>query len=159
MTVESPPDNAGVTMPPPLLFIGTALAALALHFLIRDPTWNLSAPTRHAMAAVLTVLGILLMVGAIRLFARTGTNIEPWKPTTALVRTGIFKWTRNPMYLSMTVLYLALAVGINSVLAVVLLVPVLLVMRYVVIAREERYLERKFGAEYRHFKAEVRRWI
>jgi len=159
MTVDSTPDNAGIAIPPPRLFIGTALAALALHFLIRDPTWGFTAPTRYAIAAVLVMSGTWLMAGATKVFSRFGTNIEPWKPATTLVRTGVFRWTRNPMYLSMTVLYLALAIGINSVVAMILFVPLILVIRYFVIAREEKYLERRFGVEYLSFKAEVRRWI
>ena len=76
-----------------------------------------------------------------------------------MVTDGPFRWTRNPMYLGMTLVYVALALGFDSLGAALLLVPVLLIIRSQVIGREERYLEAKFGDDYRSYKASVRRWI
>ncbi|MFL6721724.1 MAG: methyltransferase family protein [Sphingomonas sp.] len=159
MTIVAAPDNAGVRTPPPFLFAGTAALSVLLHFTVHDPSLGLGIAFRYALAAILVAAAILLAAGALRLFARIGTNVEPWKPSTALVMTGVFRWTRNPMYVSMAILLLALAVATDSVIGLALLVPFLLAIRYFVIAREERYLEAKFPDEYQHYKRQVRRWL
>ena len=94
-----------------------------------------------------------------RRFVAAGTNIPPNLPTTALVVDGIYGWTRNPLYLGATLVYLGLSVAAGSLWAIVLLAPLLWVINVGVIAREERYLERKFGDAYRAYKGRVRRWI
>ena len=80
-------------------------------------------------------------------------------PSTTVVTTGLYRLSRNPIYLGLAALYLGLAFAANSGWAVILLLPILAVMRYGVIAREERYLEAKFGDDYRAYKARVRRWL
>ena len=90
---------------------------------------------------------------------RAGTNIRPDLPTTALVTEGPFRFTRNPLYLGLTLMYAGIALLIPGTWPLLLLVPVLLVMRWGVIAREERYLERKFGEPYRAYLGRVRRWL
>lgn len=84
---------------------------------------------------------------------------EPWLPSTAIVTDGIYGFTRNPMYLAMTLVYVAMSLAVDSIVALLLLPLVLLAIRHAVIGREERYLEAKFGDEYRHYKASVRRWL
>ncbi len=101
--------------------------------------------------------GIVLM--GTRRFQAAGTNIPPSLPTTALVIDGIYRRTRNPLYLGMTLVYLGLGVAAGSIWAIVLVVPLLWVINTGVVAREERYLERKFGDAYRAYKARVRRWV
>jgi protein-S-isoprenylcysteine O-methyltransferase Ste14 len=101
----------------------------------------------------------LVALPALRQFIRAGTHPEPWKPTTALVTDGPYRFSRNPMYLGFTFIYLGVACWVNTAWPVVLLPLVLLVMQYGVILREEAYLERKFGEEYRAFRRRVRRWL
>lgn len=108
---------------------------------------------------VLLALGLLLGVSAIGLFRRAGTNVNPNQPVTSLVFDGPYRFTRNPMYLGLTCLYLAAALFARSMWACVLIIVVLLVIRFAVIAREERYLDIKFGDEYRSYRARVRRWL
>jgi len=99
------------------------------------------------------------MTLAIRQFGAAGTNVPTPLPAKAVVTTGLYSYSRNPIYCSMILIYSGLAIGAASVWSFVLLVPVLLLIRYGVIAREERYLDGKFGAPYIEYRARVRRWI
>jgi protein-S-isoprenylcysteine O-methyltransferase Ste14 len=93
------------------------------------------------------------------LFRRLGTHVPPSQPTTLIATTGPYRWTRNPMYLGMALIYAGLAIGFDGPIALALLPLVLIAIQTQVIAREERYLEAKFGDDYRRYKAEVRRWL
>ena len=90
---------------------------------------------------------------------RAGTNVDPYKPSTTIVEAGPYRYTRNPLYVGMTLMYGGFSALANALPSVLLLPGVLAVMRRGVIEREERYLEGKFGDEYRAYKARVRRWI
>src|SRR3954468_6325046 len=93
------------------------------------------------------------------LFRRLGTNVPPSQPTTLIATTGPYRWTRNPMYLGMALIYAGLAIAFDGQIAFALLPLVLIAIQTQVIAREERYLEAKFDDDYRRYKAEVRRWL
>lgn len=152
-------DNSGVIAPPPLIYAGALGLGLAIDFLmIRVPT---GMPTflRYGLAAVFAVAAVSLATGALLFLRRADTRAEPWQPTTAIVTGGVYAYSRNPMYVAMVLFYLAAAVAADSVIALILLLPLLLVVHYGVVAREERYLEEKFGDEYRAYTAAVRRWI
>lgn len=94
-----------------------------------------------------------------RTMQAAGTNIDPTRPATAIVTSGPFRFTRNPLYLALTILYLGLTVALDTWWGVVVMVPLLIVMHRGVVLREERYLEVKFGESYRAYKARVRRWL
>jgi protein-S-isoprenylcysteine O-methyltransferase Ste14 len=152
-------DHAGVLAPPPLIFAAFLAAGLALDFwIVRVPTGAPAMP-RYVAAGLIAVAALTLGFNALFGFRRAGTSPEPWRPTTAIVTRGAYRITRNPMYVGMLLLYLAVAIAADSVVTLVLAVPLLVVIRYGVIAREERYLEAKFGEDYRRYKAGVRRWI
>ena len=152
-------DSPGVIVPPPLIFAAFLGVGLGLDFLVfRAPT-GLPAVARYVLAAALAVAALQLGLGALFRFRRSGTNPEPWRATTAIVTDGAYRFTRNPMYLGMALLYAAIAVAADSVVALILIVPLLIVIRYGVIAREERYLEAKFGDDYQRYKASGRRWL
>ncbi len=153
------PDNPGVIAPPPLLYIGALAAGLAADALLGRIRTGLPGMLRYAVAAALLAGAGALLIGALGRFRRAGTNVEPWRPSTAVVTTGVYRLTRNPMYSAMTFIYLAIALATDSVTTFLLLGPLLLVIRYGVIAREERYMEAKFGEEYRRYKQTVRRWF
>lgn len=121
----------------------------------------MGAPTllRWSGAALCFAAALVLVATAFVRFRAAGTHVEPWRPTTAIVKTGVYRFTRNPMYLAMTLAYLGVALLADSGIAITLLVPLLICVHYGVIVREERYLARKFGAEYETYKASVRRWI
>lgn len=151
-------DSAKVTFPPPFIYVGTLLLGLLADWLL-GLSLPLSQPVRFAALGVLAVLGLVIGLPANARFTRAGTDVKPWKTTSAIVREGAFRFTRNPMYVGMALLYLGLALGLASAAALVLFPVLVLVIQTQVIAREERYLEGKFGDEYRSYKAAVRRWI
>jgi protein-S-isoprenylcysteine O-methyltransferase Ste14 len=150
-------DNPGVIAPPPLIYAG----ALAIGLLA-----NWMYPVPFLPRGLSRVLGWPLIAGGlaigylgIREMQRAGTNVDPREPTTAIVTGGPYRFTRNPLYLSMTLIYGGITTLANALPAALLLPVVLHVMRRGVIEREERYLEGKFGDEYLDYKARVRRWI
>ncbi len=153
------PDVAGVIALPPLIFLGFLAAAAVLEAVVPLPVLAAHAFPRYLAGAVLAAGGFVMIVMGMRRFQAAGTNIPPSLPTTALVVDGIYRRTRNPLYLGTTLVYLGLGVAAGSFWAIGLVVPLLWVINTGVIAREERYLERKFGDAYRAYKARVRRWV
>jgi protein-S-isoprenylcysteine O-methyltransferase Ste14 len=135
------------------------VAATVLEAIAPLALFSAYANVRFVVGALL-VLGGFVMIGlGTRRFVAAGTNIPPNLPTTALVVDGIYGWTRNPLYLGSTLVYVGLSVAAGSLWAILLLVPLLWMMNVGVIAREQQYLERKFGDAYRDYKARVRRWV
>jgi protein-S-isoprenylcysteine O-methyltransferase Ste14 len=154
---ESAGDTSGIRVPPPLYYIAGYLAGVVLE-LVLPTSWP---PTGVRIAvAVLTAGAWLGLDGAAMLnFRRAGTSMVPMNPTTALVTSGPYRLTRNPMYLGMAFLYVAFAFAFGVTWALAFLPAVLVIVDRFVIAREEPYLERKFGQAYRDYKARVRRWL
>ncbi len=150
------PRTAGVLAPPPLIYAGP----LALGLLLQRWHAVRLLPARLAAPVGIAVL-LLGLIGlpAVLAFRRAGTSPKPWKPTTALVTTGAYRLTRNPMYLGFTLLYLGATFWVNTAWPMIFLPLVLILMHYGVIAREEAYLERVFGDEYHTYKRRVRRWL
>lgn len=156
--VKADEDSAKVGVPPPFIYLATLLLGLSADWLL-GLSLPLSQPVRMSALAACFVLGGVFGFPAMARFKRAGTDVKPWKTSSAIVREGVFRVTRNPMYLGMALLYLGLALGFASVSALVLLPVLLVLIQTQVIAREERYLEAKFGDEYRRYKAGVRRWL
>ena len=132
--------------------IGVVLEALF-------PTDWPSAAVRAAVALVAAAGWLALDIAAIDRFSRTGTSIWPMVPTTALVTSGPYRLTRNPQYVGIACLYVAVAFAAGVMWALPVLVAVLLVVDRRIVAREEPYLEGRFGQEYRDYRARVRRWL
>lgn len=154
------PDHPGVIAPPPLLFLTALLAGVAVS---RWTAWTvavpLAPPVRVALGLALVLPGAALAVWAIRTMRRARTPVEPWRTPQALVTTGPFARSRNPIYVAMATITAGLAVALDALPALALLAPALLVLRQGVVLREERYLEPRFGDEYRAYTARVRRWL
>ena len=157
MAVE--PDSAGVRFPPPFIYLGALLLGLAAERFVALHSFGIDWWLLIAMGALRLAAGALMLVAGGGLFGRRGTNFPPSRPTTLIATTGPYRWTRNPMYLGMALIYAGLAVGFDGPIAFALLPLVLVAIQTQVIAREERYLEAKFGDDYRRYKAEVRRWL
>jgi protein-S-isoprenylcysteine O-methyltransferase Ste14 len=153
------PDVAGVIALPPLIFLGFLAAATVLEAVVPLPVRAAHALPRYLAGAALAAYGFVMIVMGTRRFQAAGTNVPPNLPTTALVVDGIYRRTRNPLYLGLSLIYMGLSVAAGSFWAIGLVVPLLWVINTGVIAREERYLERKFGDAYRAYKARVRRWV
>ena len=157
--ISSPDDNAGVTVPPPFIYVGVLVIALAVDWLLAGPGFGLPLGLRIAIAALLLCGGLTLALSAGARFNAAKTNIAPWMPVTAIVTTGVYRYTRNPMYLSLALMYAGLSLLANSVIGLAGLLVALVIMQYGVIFREERYLEAKFGEAYRAYRRRVPRWI
>ena len=104
-------------------------------------------------------IGLALAVWAIASISMAGSRVETNRPTTAIVTSGPYRFTRNPIYLAMLLGQMGLAIGFDSLWILATMVPFYLLIRYGVIAREEAYLERKFGETYVSYKAKVGRWL
>jgi len=158
-------DHAGVRFPPPLLYLGALIAGFAGDWLLRNAGvrrlagLGLARPVRFPAGFALAAVGLVLMIAGARLFLKAGTNIRPDRPASRLMTSGIYRFTRNPMYLGMTILYAGLALAFDSLIAFLLLPIVLTIMQTQVIAREERYLEARFGDDFRSYREWVRRWL
>ncbi len=151
-------DHPGVIAPPPLVFAGSRAAGVLADRYASG--WPLpSALPAKVLAVLLGGAGVVFLAGALGLFRKAGTRPEPWQPTTAIVTSGVYRVTRNPMYVGMALVYAALALALGSLIALTLLPAAVLVIHRGVILREEQYLERKFGSEYRAYKARVWRWL
>lgn len=152
-------DSPRVKLPPPLAFLGTLLAGLLLGRLLGRP----GLPLYHSLEDLLGWIGLLgglaIIFTAIGLFRKAGTNPEPWKPAHAIVTDGVYRWTRNPMYLGMSLAYLGIALLCDSLITLLLFVPLFVYVTREVIEREEAYLAAKFGDEYGAYRARVRRWF
>jgi len=117
-----------------------------------------STPARW-LGILLVLFSIMFVTSAFRALARAKTTFDVRKPTTAIVSDGAFRYSRNPMYLSLTLLYLGIASLVNALWLFLLVLPVVTLIQWGVIEREERYLERKFGQVYLLYKGQVRRWV
>lgn len=151
-------ETAGVVAPPPLLFLGPLLVGLVVQRVRPAPLlprgW---APT--ALGVGLLSTGGALLGWSLATLGAARTPVEPWEPTTAIARSGPYRYTRNPIYLAMLLSYLGVTAWRNALWPVLLLPGALVVVQRGVVDREERYLERRFGEEYRAYKADVRRWL
>jgi protein-S-isoprenylcysteine O-methyltransferase Ste14 len=150
-------DTAGIRVPPPVYYIVGFLAGVALELIF--PTSSPPLGVRLAVALIAGGAWLALDGAAMVFFRRAGTSMAPINPTTALVTSGPYRFTRNPMYVGMAFLYVALAFAFGVIWALVFLPAVIVAIDRLVIAREEPYLERKFGQAYRDYKTRARRWL
>jgi protein-S-isoprenylcysteine O-methyltransferase Ste14 len=158
MSSLSDSDIANVIAPPPVLFgfgFGVAILFNWLHSL-RIPL--LPAGTEWPGNFLMILSGVIALWATFWM-RRARTNINPLRPTTSLVTSGPFRFSRNPLSMSLVVLYLGGALRVNTLWPLLLLLPLLIVFHFGVIQREERYLERKFGDTYRSYRATVPRWL
>jgi protein-S-isoprenylcysteine O-methyltransferase Ste14 len=154
---SSESSSPGVHVPPPLVY-ATGLA-LGLWMSAWIPSRWLPAAVSRAAGWALTAAALGLATPSFYRFFRARTTVLPDRPASSLITSGPYRFTRNPLYVSMTLLYLGVAVLYQCVWALPLLVLVVLYIDRRVIRPEERYLERRFGADYTRYCANVRRWI
>lgn len=148
--------NLGLARPPLVYASSMAIGSL-LHL-----AWPMQIAPRALEAPLgvgLILAAIALFIAAVRTMNAAGTPVPGNRPTTAIVRGGPYRFTRNPIYIAFTLLQLGIAIWVNSLALLLLLVPAFAIMALVVVPREERYLEARFPAEYPPYKASVRRWL
>jgi protein-S-isoprenylcysteine O-methyltransferase Ste14 len=150
-------DNPGVVARPPLLYGAAFVVVLVFRWFWPMPIFGQAVALWPGL--VLVALGVGTAIWGRRTMQATGTNINPALPTTAIVTSGPFRFSRNPLYLALTLLYLGLTLAFNTWWGIVVLVPLLIIMHRGVVLREERYLEQKFGDSYRQYRSKVRRYL
>jgi protein-S-isoprenylcysteine O-methyltransferase Ste14 len=151
-------DTARVIVRPPLAWGLAVIAGFALNWGVPLPFLPADLPTGW-LGAMVFVLALALIAWAIVTMSTGGSHVRTNLPTTTIVDSGPYRFTRNPIYLSMFLGLVGLAVAFNNLWLPMMLVPFALVIRYGVVAREEAYLERKFGDVYRGYRTRVRRWL
>jgi protein-S-isoprenylcysteine O-methyltransferase Ste14 len=156
--METARDTSNAIIRPPIAWALAFVAGVGLDWLYATPFLPTSVPTAWVGGAIFA-LGFALAVWAIVTIRKAGSRIETNQPTTTIVSSGPYGFTRNPIYVGMFLGQCGLAVGFNSLWLLATLVPFYLVIRYGVVAREEAYLERKFGDLYMSYKSRVRRWL
>ena len=166
MTSDDRVDNAKTMLPdvanlgivrPPLVYLGAIALGLLLHF--AWPVRLVSRAVSGPLGGTAVLVAGALFVSAVRTFRTAGTPVPGNRPTTTIVRTGPYRFSRNPIYLSFSLLQFGVALWVNSLWLLVTLVPAVALMSFVVIPREEQYLETRFPSDYLPYKAAVRRWL
>jgi len=157
LNANQPADNPGVIAFPPLIWLVNAVISVLAHMFVQLPI------TKYGICLVcgivLMILAPTLALSALVTMKAAGTNVHPAEPSLALVRDGPFRFTRNPMYLALCLVQIALGFFLNDWITLAFAVLLALIFHYGVILREERYLTAKFGEPYLQYKREVRRWI
>lgn len=148
-------DSPDVRVPPPALFAAGFLTGMLLDRLLGLPRFT----PPPLLGAVLICLGVGIAIWALVTFVRHRTTIIPHRPASRLVMTGPYRHSRNPMYVSLTVTYLGLTLGMGRLGPLLLLLPTLWTLVRTVIVREERYLATRFSADYEAYRSRVRRWL
>ena len=152
------PDVANLgRVRPPLVYLGSILLGLLLH--IAWPLPLIQHVIRAPIGAGAVLLAIGLFIIAVRTFRAAGTPVPGYQPTTTIVCKGPYRFSRNPIYLAFSVLHLGVALWVGSLWLLITLIPAFALMSFLVIPREERYLEARFPSEYLPYKASVRRWL
>jgi protein-S-isoprenylcysteine O-methyltransferase Ste14 len=148
--------NPGMVRPP-FVYLGAIALGLLLHF-----AWSVRLVSHAAsgpLGGIVVLVAVVLFLYAVRTFRTAGTPVPGNLPTTTIVRAGPYRYSRNPIYLSFSLLQLGIAFWVNSLWLLVTLIPAMALMSFVVIPREEQYLETRFPSDYLPYKASVRRWL
>jgi protein-S-isoprenylcysteine O-methyltransferase Ste14 len=148
--------NVGVARPP-LVYAASIVTGLLTE--LRWPLPFLPRAVAALLGCFLVVVAVVVFALSIRRFQTAGTPVPGNKPTTVIVRTGPYRFSRNPIYLAFSIFQLGVACWVNSLWLIATLIAAVALMAFVVIPREERYLERRFGADYLDYKRAVRRWL
>src|SRR5262245_42751160 len=147
---------ANLVIRPPLVVLASVLSGAVLN--VAWPLPFVPHALRLPVGCLLVAMAVALFASSIRQFRMAGTPVPGNKPTTAIVRTGPYRVSRNPIYLAFFALHLGLAIWVNSLWLVATLMATVAIA-VVVVPREERYLTERFGPEYLEYKASVRRWL
>lgn len=165
--LSSPPEEQAHDMVvargiarPPILYLACLLLGFVLERLLPLPLMLPEAPMiRWVVGGGLILIGVAVLAAGIRNFSRAATPVPSNQPVRALVTTGIHGWSRNPMYVGMLLVYTGIGISARSPWVLILALPLVFILRYRVVAREETYLDRRFGDAYSDYKARVRRWL
>ena len=159
---NQPADNSDrrgprIFVPPPLIMLSLLAAGWAA-----EQYWTLqpfNSSWSEPLGITLLIISLLLLIAAALPFFLHKTSIEPWHPTSTIIQNGVYRFSRNPIYLAFCVASGGVGLYLNSLWMLVSVLPLVLILRYAVIRREENYLEGKFGDHYLQYKRRVRRWL
>ncbi|VAW94793.1 hypothetical protein MNBD_GAMMA21-2540 [hydrothermal vent metagenome] len=154
---EQDKKGASVKFPPPLVFLLFMLIAYGLHTFSAIEVSNLSS--FRYVGYFFVALGLASMLMASISFKRAQTNIKPWKPTTQIITSGLFAYSRNPIYVALCMITIGIGLIVNNLWISLSFIPSIVVIFYTAIRKEEVYLENKFGQDYLAYKQKVRRWF
>ena len=157
MITENDEKGAAVKFPPPLVYLIVILTTYGVHYFWPIGIGNL--PVLKYIGAVAIVLGFCVVIVAYRSFEQAETHILPWKPTTKIVSTGIYRYSRNPMYAGFCLVQIGIGIFVNSLWILITFIVSAFVVYEIAIKKEEGYLETKFGEEYVQYRNNVRRWM
>lgn len=152
-------DGAEVRFPPPLMYLLAVVAGGLLHEFVWPISLDLSGGARIGGSIALIAAGLAMVGSAFGLFRRTGQNPAPWTSSPEVLSTGVYRITRNPMYVGMALVQAGIGVAWANGWIVGLVPPILALIYAIAIRHEEAYLERKFGETYVAYKRSVRRWL
>ena len=151
--------GAKVRFPPPLVFLGAIVLGVIVQRTAVPLSLLFARGLRVATGVLILACGVSLVVSARILFTRTGQSPIPWKPTPELILQGPYRFTRNPMYVGVTLFVVGLGLTVNNIWISLFAAPALLVVHFIAVLPEERFLAEKFGESYRTFHAQVRRYV
>lgn len=151
-------DNPGVVVRPPILYLGALVTLVVLRWIWPTPILADASLALDAGVA-LGVVALALGLWAVVTMRSAGTNVDPTRESTTIVTAGPFRYTRNPIYVGLDLLFVGVTLALNDWWGLVVLVPLVVVMHVGVIRREERYLEQKFGGDYLRYKYDVARYV
>ena len=157
MTLDKDEHGASVKFPPPIVFILFMLFAYDIHYFFAIQIGNMSSLIY--IGSFFVALGLAILLITLISFKRAQTNIEPWKPTTQIISSGIYAYSRNPMYIAFGIVTIGTGIILNSLWITLSFIPSIVVIFFIAIKKEELYLENKFGQDYLSYKAKVRRWF
>ncbi|MDZ4773125.1 MAG: isoprenylcysteine carboxylmethyltransferase family protein [Planctomycetota bacterium] len=151
--------GARVRFPPPLVFLGCVLLAIAMQLFVAPLGVAAARPFSLIAGVVLVAAGVTTVASARVLFLRTGQCPTPWSPTPELIARGPYRFTRNPMYMGITTLLIGAGL-VSNVLWISAFAPLALaIVHFIAVVKEEGYLAAKFGPSYAAYAARVRRYL
>jgi protein-S-isoprenylcysteine O-methyltransferase Ste14 len=160
MAQSNPAEKgARVRFPPPLVFLGGILVGVACAYVVAPAPLPVGRTAGVVAGLVLLAAGVSLAASARVLFSRTGQSPVPWKPSPELILQGPYRFTRNPMYVGLTLVQAGLGLGMNNLWIVLFALPALLTVHLIAVRPEERYLTEKFGESYTRYLSRVRRYL
>lgn len=156
---DSPEKGADVRFPPPLVWLGGVILGLVIDYFVMAARFPVTRAASLTTGVILMAIGAALPVSARLHFKRTGQSVRPWDPTPELIFEGPYRFTRNPMYVGLTLFEIGLGLLLNNVWVSALALPALSAVHFMAVLPEERYLSGKFGDSYREYLGRVRRYF
>ena len=156
---KSAEHGAEVRFPPPLVFVGFVLLGVALQYAVASIPFPVDRWITLAAGILISLTGLCFIVMAYKPFKRTGQDPAPWTPSPELLWEGPYRFTRNPMYLGLTLFQVGLGPAVNNLWISLFAAPALFVVHRIAVLPEERYLSEKFGENYKAYFAKVRRYL